>query len=460
MDRKWNFTLVRALVLATLLLSSSAVAQGGEPQSAAAPVEVLGTSFTYQGRLDQDGTPVDDTCDMRFRLYDAASAGSQVGSTINTGVPIVGGYFTVNLDFGADAFNGQRRWLEIGVDCDGGGYTNLGRQELTAAPQALYAMGAPWSGLSGVPAGFADGVDDDTTYTAGDGLVLNGTEFSAQGNPYANVVVVAKSGGDFASVQAAIDSITDAAEGNAYLVWVAPGVYSETVTMKPYVHLQGAGQEATVISSTVTNASWPPGQATLVLTRSTSLRDLTVGNGGTGLYNTALLAADGATWTLVTDVTARAQGNSLYNNAIYLTGSGTGVTLEHVTGLAENGIYSNVGLINDAGAATMLRGGSFTGRGGIGASGIHNSGSGTMLEATSITALGEDSGTNYGLRNTSATAEIDSSRLTGSDYGLHQYGGTVYLGVTQLDGGAYNNAGMRTCFQVYDENYASHSCNP
>jgi len=35
-----------------------------------------------------------------------------------------------------------------------------------------------WNNLTGVPAGFADGVDDDTTYSAGAGLSLSGTQFS------------------------------------------------------------------------------------------------------------------------------------------------------------------------------------------------------------------------------------------------------------------------------------------
>jgi hypothetical protein len=38
----------------------------------------------------------------------------------------------------------------------------LPRQELAATPNALFSRGAPWAGLSGVPAGFADGVDNDT----------------------------------------------------------------------------------------------------------------------------------------------------------------------------------------------------------------------------------------------------------------------------------------------------------
>jgi len=37
-----------------------------------------------------------------------------------------------------------------------------------------------WVGLTNIPAGFADGIDNDTTYTAGAGLDLAGSEFSIE----------------------------------------------------------------------------------------------------------------------------------------------------------------------------------------------------------------------------------------------------------------------------------------
>jgi len=88
-------------------------------------------------------------------------------------VAVTDGLFTVQLEFGAAAFQGNARWLAIAVRCSGDtAYTDLPpRQALTAAPYASYALSSPWSGLSGVPAGFAGGVDDDTTYTAGTGLL-------------------------------------------------------------------------------------------------------------------------------------------------------------------------------------------------------------------------------------------------------------------------------------------------
>ena len=86
----------------------------------------------------------------------------------------------MQLDFGSNAFGGDARWLQIAVQCSGDtGFTTLSpRQPLTPAPYALYSPRSAWSGLSGVPAGFADNVDNDTTYAAGSGLSLSGNQFS------------------------------------------------------------------------------------------------------------------------------------------------------------------------------------------------------------------------------------------------------------------------------------------
>ncbi len=59
--------------------------------------------------------------------------------------------------------------------------------------------------------------------------------------PYARVVVVAKSGADYSTIQSAINSITDAASNKRYCVWVMPGLYDEQVTMKQWVDVRGIG---------------------------------------------------------------------------------------------------------------------------------------------------------------------------------------------------------------------------
>ena len=204
-NKKWF--IISGVILAALALLATVTAQAGGLGSteAAAP---SGAGFTYQGQLKSDGQPVGGECDMAFRLYDDAGAGSQVGNAITRTVAISAGLFGVDLDFGADVFDGSARWLEIVVQCTGdSGYASLGRQELTAAPYAHYALRAPWSGLDGIPAGFADGVDDVTAVIsssnifAGDGLtqIANGNSvtmavyFAGSGGGYGTAISVARS---------------------------------------------------------------------------------------------------------------------------------------------------------------------------------------------------------------------------------------------------------------------------
>ncbi|MBI2566688.1 MAG: hypothetical protein HYV63_06615 [Candidatus Schekmanbacteria bacterium] len=106
----------------------------------------VGTSFTYQGLLSTGNGPVTGTCDLDFRLFDSFSTGSQIGTTFSsTGVEVSEGRFTVSLDFGAGAFDGNERWLELAVACPSGSGTPgtlSPRQALTAAPYAIYSQKA------------------------------------------------------------------------------------------------------------------------------------------------------------------------------------------------------------------------------------------------------------------------------------------------------------------------------
>ena len=176
--KRLSVSLALAVVLA-LTAGLGLAAGAGLPTPDAGP---LGTDFTYQGRLtDTSGRPIAGPCDFSFSLWDNPAMGSQVGATVNLpGVSLQAGLFTVSLNFGA-VFDGTALWLEVAVQCAGDpGYTTLTpRQGLTATPNALYAVASPWSGLTGVPAGFDDNVDNDTLYSAGTGLLLTGTQFSA-----------------------------------------------------------------------------------------------------------------------------------------------------------------------------------------------------------------------------------------------------------------------------------------
>lgn len=163
---RFSKSTISLVILMTCLvaITTLAAAQGLEPEN---PTALLGTSFTFQGRLTDGGSPANGNYDLRFILYDAESGGSQIGSTlVKDDVPVNGGIFTVSLDFGSSPFRGLERWLETSVrlGTSTGTYTVLSpRQSIYVVPNALFSTSAPWSGLSGVPAGFADGVDNDTT---------------------------------------------------------------------------------------------------------------------------------------------------------------------------------------------------------------------------------------------------------------------------------------------------------
>ncbi|MBS1791693.1 MAG: hypothetical protein JST85_28545 [Acidobacteria bacterium] len=104
------------------------------------------TSFTYQGRLNDAGNPATGVYDLQFRLFDALSNGNQVGSTLTRDdVTVTSGSFSVTLDFGASAFPGANRWLEIGVrpGASTGAFTTLNpRQPINSTPYSIKSANA------------------------------------------------------------------------------------------------------------------------------------------------------------------------------------------------------------------------------------------------------------------------------------------------------------------------------
>jgi hypothetical protein len=395
------------VVFALLLCASGATAEGSAPNAPASPQAALGTAFTYQGRLDQSGSPASGTYDFRFRLYDDGDAGegTQLGEVEVGDMSVSSGLFSVELDFGSAFDTGTATWLEIGVRAgtSTGSYTTLSpRQVVNAAPYALYARSIPLSG-------------------SGSATTAARSDHTHQGSLYDNVVVVAKSGGDTTTVQGAIDSITDASEDNPYLVWVAPGEYVESVTMKPYVHLQGASQETTVISSTVTNdeADGPLYDATMELSSHVTVRDLEIVNSGAGEVNVALLAPDGLQNVEVSDVNILAQGSSSVENSGITTSSS--IVLNSVTVRSGNGLGVNMGMFMNPGselAVVQMFDCVLVGGGGTHSYGIFNTGAGSILFAKNSEATGRDSNFNIGLYNNEwASASLEGGSFIGDGSG-------------------------------------------
>jgi len=249
-------------------------------------------------------------------------------------------------------------------------------QHLALNGNALDVVGGPGSGL-----------DADTL----DGL--HATQLSQDLN---HVVTVSPTGGDYSSIQAALDSITDAAEDNRYLVKIGPGVYVEQVTMKPFVDIEGSGQDVTTIR-------W--------------------GAGGTTPHCTVLGTDHAQLRFLTVDLTA---GNS----SAAMINDGTSPTLFGVLIRKTGGLF-NVAISNRNGASPSLTHCRLVAEGNF-ATGASNEFGSPRFKDVVIEANGDA----VGIQNSSATPEL-------IDVGIHVVGGGMGEAY-----GIYNNNGhltLRSC---------------
>jgi hypothetical protein len=113
-NKRW-YWLAWAAAGLLVLLGGVAWAQGQPQNGPPNPRQpVVGSGFTFQGQLVDDGSPVNGDCDLRVGLWAAASGGSQIGSSQTVAnAPVNQGRFTVTLngggEFGPTAFTGQAR---------------------------------------------------------------------------------------------------------------------------------------------------------------------------------------------------------------------------------------------------------------------------------------------------------------------------------------------------------------
>jgi hypothetical protein len=163
-----------------------------------------------------------------------------------------------------------------------------------AANQAYNRLGTANAGYSGIT-----GATD--LLIEGDLEVQGTASISALLTPYHHVITVAKQGGDFTTITAALNSITDNSSSNRYLIRVMPGTYEEQVTMKEYVDIKGSGWGATIID--------PPSNGIALYGEDNSrISDIKIQNGAT--YGTA-----------VVDGTNVAAADSFYMINVYVNGT-------------------------------------------------------------------------------------------------------------------------------------------
>jgi hypothetical protein len=378
-----------ALVCAVVVLAVASVGTASPPemqQSAGAP-----TMVSYQGQVKVAGVPYNGTGYFKFAIWSGsggnewtndgmASGGGEPAAAVS--LPVDNGLFNVLLGdalltnmtaLEASVFDEPERYLRVWFSSDNGTFTLLSPdQRIAAVPYALQAE-------------------------------------KVRG--YANVVVVAKSGGDYTSVQAAIDSIDTASESNRYLVKVMPGVYNERVVMKEYVDIEGSGELNTRITYTGSSTL----QGTLEGANNAELSSLTVENTGGALYTVAIY--NNSDSPHLTQVTAIASGGTT-NYGVYNNSSSSPVMTD-VSASASGGINS-YGVRNNS-SSPVMTGVNASASGGTNNYGVYNGTSSPMMTYMSASASGDGS-YNIGVYNENSSSPVMTGVNASASGGTYNYG--------------------------------------
>jgi hypothetical protein len=469
--------LIAALVSLGVSLAAAHIGPAA-PELTSAP-----TVVSYQGRMNASGSAFNGVGFFKFALVNAAGttsywsndgtsvAGSQPSALVP--VSVTTGLFTVMLGdttlsgmsspLSAALFSGPDRRLRIWFSSTGLSFDQLSPdQRLGAVPFALNAE--TLDGLDS--AAFAllshtHKAADIITGTLADARLSANVVISGQGvsrlvndagyqKKYAHVKIVAKSGGDFTSIQSALDSISDNSASSRYLIWVAPGTYTETVTMKSYVDIEGAGELQTKIIYTGSNGS----SGTVNGAGNTELRFLTVENVGGDTYAIALYNP-----ARVLHVTAMAAGGSTDNYAVYsyyASPTLTAVNLSATQAGTTIGTYAyGVRSIN---SSVTLVDSTVSAYGGYFATGAGTNLSTLTIARSTIRAAGGNESDGifvYGYSGTYTTT-VHDSQIFATNFTVRNDDGAStpsFIAVSQMAGGGTVGSNI-TCAGVYDENYA------
>lgn len=291
-------------------------------------------------------------------------------------------------------------------------------------------------------------VNSDGTIDVVD-IALVASAWNTNGTPANDhELIVAKQGGEYNSITAALNSITDNGPSSTYLVRVLPGVYEEQVVMKSYVHLQGAGPGITIISNLITGTLTLTGTATLRGAANARVSDLTVrhlgaGNTNVGIYN------DGNDFVVDNVQVQVANGATCYG--IYVT-SVTQTTIRRAD-VRSTCSDNNYGIYNISASPTIADSKVAVNFGTDENFAIRNGNSLTAIRDTTVSADG--AGDNYGIYSASSTITIDGGVLDGTTASIFTLSdATSRISAAQLANGK-NGAGTYACVGAFNASYTA-----
>jgi len=220
-----------------------------------------------------------------------------------------------------------------------------------------------------------------TIYDPNDGCAVATT------SPLDNVVTVSPSGGDYTSIQAALDAIT-ASESDRWLIRVGPGTYTETVTMESWIDIECAGECVTIVQSSGSSAA---DTGTVVGADNAELRLLSVTSDGGDVDAFAIAIYNDFASPKITHVTAGGSGATDVNCAIYNTSSSPVLRSLTLTATATGDADAHA-LENRNNSAPITSDIQIDASGGLNAYGVYNHSTTATLVGLTITATGA---TNY-----------------------------------------------------------------
>lgn len=306
------------------------------------------------------------------------------------------------------------------------------------------------------------------------------------------------------ALQSVITGSIPPSADSPYLLKIEPGVYdvgNTPILMPAYLTLEGSGEVATVISSSVgLNTGFPLSGGSLVMTSNTELRSLQINNNVTniaaGSDRATVSVLQGATNVKIRNVT----GNGLVgaggsSNVAGLYNRGT--VLVYDSSFTANGALNGYGLRNDAGVATAynssfqgLNGGGGRGRGIYNEAGTVTLLDGQLFATGAFAAFGAENTVSAtltirnsylvggtGVRNTGGTVNIQGSIISSPSNAIYQQGGTIKIDGSKLSSGSASvlttggtvlvgsshldspttvslNGGTVTCAYSYSQTYA------
>jgi hypothetical protein len=286
---------------------------------------------------------------------------------------------------------------------------------------------------------------------------------------YAQVITVAKGGGDFTDPISAMNSISDASATKPYLIRIMPGVYelgSEAyLRLKSFVDIEGSGEGVTKITGGGFNVLY-----SIVYADGASnveIRNLTIATVGTASETAGFNNSGGRVKLSHVTITSAGVGNTSF--AIFEPG--VELTLSHAT-LVASGSRATLGITGyDMSGKIIIEDSSITSSSPLWAYVFYGLGNyapdpkNLEIRNSTFSAFGTQASYIFrtGISGSGGTIRISGSALKVPPTGilienLPVYSGSFIITNSQLAGGYMLTNGKTTCIGTYDANFNPRAC--